>query len=267
MTSNEKAYEMVNETQDSSEVEHIPEGIPIQNPYPNQYLQPQNQTPAFPHQYHPGMMPPQFLQQPMPQYVGTFPQNIGTAHQFLPIQLYQMNPAQILAKRQEYEREIEGSKHIVPLSWIMMGLTALLVVLLIYLTFADHLRLEDLSNCYRYWSFTYCYDAVVNAVVRVLLIFSFLAVIFLHYKTILAYRKKSARSMACIFLCFSFLFGLSVMTFNVIGIVIYGYLAYLTYKLKMALVEISKIDDYMANQGTRSTPARSQSDTQLQMTL
>lgn len=188
-------------------------------------------------------MPPQFLQQQMPQYVGTFPQYFGSASQFLPIQLNQMNPVQILAKRQEYEWEIEGSQHIVPLNWIMMGLTALFVDLLIYLAFSYHLPLDDLSNCFLYWSFTYCYDTVLNAVVRVFIISSFVAVIFLHYRTIIGYRKNSARSMTCIFLCFSFLFGLSVMTLYVIGIAIYGYLGYLNSKLKTALMEISKIDD------------------------
>ena len=148
-----------------------------------------------------------------------------------------------------------------------MGLTALFVVLLIYLAFSYNLPLDDLYNCYLYWSFSYCYDTVLNAVVCVLIISSFAAVIFLHYRMIIGYCKKNARSMACIFLCFSFLFGLNVMTFNVIGRVIYGYLAYLTYKLKTALMEISKIDDYIANLGMRSTPARSQPDTQLQIAL
>lgn len=259
MTSTPKPYEFVEQNTDASEGEIIPQGIPVQNAYVGQYIQPQNQMGVFPQQYHPEMIPPQFNQQQMPQYVMVAPQYMGGAPQFLPTELHQMNPVQLMAKRQGYEREIQSYWFIVPLSWFLIVLTLLGIIVAIVL-----FVLQFTGNrlfCLGYAGFSACHVKLLPVILYWVIVAVFGLTMVPHFLTIRGYKKRNARIMTCLYIYFSIFFGLHMLAFcNMVGMGLNGLLAIVTYKLKTIFTEIKKIDEYMSGQGMRSQP-----DTQLQM--
>lgn len=265
MSSNNKAYEMVEETSTSFDTERIPEAIPVQNAYAHPYSQPQYQSGAIPVQYHPGMLPPQFIQQPMPQFVGVSPQYMVTVPQPLPANLHEMNPLQLMAKRQEYEREIESFKHIVPLSWVLIAFTTVGVIGAIVL-FILQFHSPFVCALFRGYWYSHCYTTLFFIIFFWVIAAVSLLAICLHFITITGYKKRSAKYMTCLYVCFSIFFGVHMLALcNMIGMAIYGYLAITTYKLKKIFDELRKLDQHMSSQGMGNSPMFHQPGTQLQM--
>ena len=237
-------YEVADQSQDSSEDD--------QNLYYPQSSQIQYGMPAFPQEYYQEITPPQFVQQPIDQLP-----------KFIQKELHQMNPGELMLKRQTYEKEIEKHKFILPLNFIMIaiivitGVLALIIGNIYYATTCRYCHPFCDSACYYL-------DLMASNLFIVILLFT--AMVALHCMTISAYREKNVKYMFAVFIGFCLLFGISIFTMTYIGLPIYGYFAYSTYKLRIAFAGIQLLDEYMTSQGMLSTPASQQLDYQIQMT-
>lgn len=275
MTSNIKEYELVEQTQNRSETDVIPEGVSVQGQY-LQHVRHPHQMQPYPHHQPHQMMHPSFIQQPM---------YMNGMSQFIPTDPLQMNPMQLTAKHEEYEQEIRKYKHLVTVNWIMSAIHVvfglfLIVFLVLIATNIPYIcgpPPPDRQGHYDNSSMPYhppyshrgqpdqppkndfevqnCVDfmsqfgtwLIAIGILFITVSVSFL--VFMNYRGRVAYRMRSAESMECMLICYGFIFVLSAIGVNCIGMAGYGYLAYAAHNLKTIFAEIRKLERVMASQG------------------
>lgn len=216
----------------SSENDTLPEGFPVQHPC----YQPQSQIDAFPQQYHPEMLPPQFIQQSHPQF-------IGVPLQFIPTDLNQMNPAHLMAMHQAYEREIQHYHCIVPISWVLLVLNGIVMAAFIFLFVALCFIPPEERSSIR--------DPFNSLILVGVFALISAGLVYIYLKTISAYHNKNLKSMSRVYIWFWICLVLNVFMLNIIGMVLYGYLTYAANKLKRAFSDMKNLEDVMASKGMR----------------
>lgn len=261
MEANNRVYERLDtQRSDRSESNNIPQGIPSQYP---QFAHPQYQLPGYLHHPQMTVMPYQSAQQSAPQSNGTLPQ--------LPpaLQMQPLNPLHLKTLTEGYEQEIQKHKKMVTINYILVVLQALAFFFgVIFLTGALSM-LDELCDTPDYLGFDitdFGYDesecaqffddlgAMICFVAIPVLMVVFCVLVNIHKKAIVAYNKRQADSMESSMICFGILFFFSLITFNFIGLAIYGYLTYAACQVKNALKEIKRIEDFQANESLSSLP-------------
>lgn len=236
--------------------EYIPQAIPIQTP---QSLDAYSTQPpvgyghGIPHINPPMYQPqhpvshPQFThythQQPhyIPQVMHPAPQQFNPVqfmqtHQTissLPKQPASLNDLTLMLARND--NEINEYRFYVMVNWIAIGFIAVgaaigLLILTLFSTFTGLICQH--SNSSECSSFLTGIGLPILLIIVLVVVATAGALCYLHYVGIGIFREKQEKTMECMCIGYYILLALNVLTMNLIGIAIYGYLAFAAHKLK-----------------------------------
>ena len=156
--------------------------------------------------------------------------------------------------KQEYEETIRSSRYMTTVNWIdlivqavsliYIGIISLLLFVIIALSpqhsqdFRYSLRSQHHYNIEQVnphvgWTLT------INPLI-------FILKVYLHYKGIIAFRRRNASPMENALIFYVILFIYHTVTIDFFEMGLYGYLAYAAYKLQIAFAGINRHDNVQA---------------------